>query len=133
MLVMSGHKSRKKYERDYYVRADAVRRLRNRAHMTLDELQQASGVNYTTINRIERGHNKSPQWKTLKPLAKALGVAVDELVVYTEDLPLEGEHAEDEANPAVTPENREQARKFVEEIDAGEKARGDGRDGAGNP
>ncbi len=82
-------RERKRYERDYYVRADVVRRLRNRAHMTSKELGKASGVNYTTINRIERGHNKSPQWKTLIPLAKVFGVDVDDLVVYTDTLPSE--------------------------------------------
>jgi hypothetical protein len=36
-------------------------------------------------------------------------------------------------NAAITPENREQARKFVEEIEESERQRGEGQNGAGNP
>ena len=128
MLSMSESRSRKKYERDYYAKGDVVRRLRNRAHMTLDDLEKASGVNYTTINRIERGHNKSPQWKTLKPLAKALGVPVDDLVVYTDDL------SEVPDEPGLTEKNEvglEAARRRKAELDAEILREGDGRDTGG--
>lgn len=115
MLTMSERRSRKKYERDYYVLPDVVSRLRNRSHMTLDDLEKASGVNYTTINRIERGHNKSPQWKTLKLLAEAFGVPVDDLVVYTDDLP-----ASVPDDPGLTEDNEvglEAARQRKAELD----------------
>ena len=118
-MTMSESRGRKKYERDYYARGEVVRRLRSRAHMTLGDLEKASGVNYTTINRIERGHNKSPQWKTLKPLAEALGVSVDDLVVYTDDLPEE---------PGLTEENKvglEAARRRKGELDEGILREGD--------
>ena len=122
MLAVDGPRGRKRYERDYYVRGDVVRSLRSRAHMTLDDLEKASGVNFTTINRIERGHNRSPQWKTLIPLAGALGVDVDDLVVYTDAPPSE---------PGLTQENEARvAEKRSEYRARSEKERGAGETSA---
>ncbi len=81
-LMNRGEETRQKFQRGYRANRKALRKLRSTAHMSTKKLGQASGVNYTTINRIENGHNRSPQWPTLEQLADALGVEVDELVIY---------------------------------------------------
>jgi DNA-binding XRE family transcriptional regulator len=55
-----------------------LRIARSRAGMTLMELEAASGVGASTISKIERGVSQ-PQAATLRKLADALGVEVDEL------------------------------------------------------
>lgn len=87
MLVMSKEdRERQKFERDYRANARALRSLRARGRMNLKALAKKSGVNYTTISRIENGHNRSPHWSTLEQLAEALGVEVEQLVIFDEDL-----------------------------------------------
>ena len=90
MLLMTeknANEERQRFQRDYHVNARAVRKLRSRARMTLGDLARRSDVHYTTINRIERGHNRSPHWPTLEQLADALKVHVDDIVIYDDPIP----------------------------------------------
>lgn len=107
MLAMTANnEGRQKFERDYRANTRALRKARTRAKLTLKGLQEKSGVNYTTISRIEKGHNRSPHWPTLEQLAEALGVEVDEIVTYLDpNDPLPDE-------PGLTEENR----KKIDEI-----------------
>jgi transcriptional regulator with XRE-family HTH domain len=84
MLVMSGHadRPRRSIYKSYRADGPALKRIRERAHLTLHELEEKSGVSFTTISRIENGKSKSPQFRTLRSLADALGVSVDALVIY---------------------------------------------------
>ncbi len=57
-------------------RLKALRRLRA---LSQEELAEESGVGRATISRIERGETGA-HGRTLRRLAKALGVGVEELV-----------------------------------------------------
>ena len=56
---------------------DRLAELRERRALTLRELAEMSGVAADTINQIELGHRK-PRPSTLRKLARALGVDVEE-------------------------------------------------------
>ncbi|MEU2774382.1 AAA family ATPase [Streptomyces sp. NPDC007162] len=49
-----------------------VRRLRHAAHMTIEELSNASGVSVRAIGNLERGESLGPQRATMTALADAL-------------------------------------------------------------
>jgi transcriptional regulator with XRE-family HTH domain len=51
-----------------------VRQARERAKMTQVELAEASGLDQTTISDFETGRNTNPRLKTVRALAKALGI-----------------------------------------------------------
>ena len=57
-----------------------LRKLRNKRALSLTDLSRISGVNRITINRIENGKQK-PMPRTIRKLAKALQVKVEELMV----------------------------------------------------
>jgi transcriptional regulator with XRE-family HTH domain len=50
-----------------------VKRVRERALLTQQELADRAGIGLTTLNRIENDHAE-PQFRTIRKLAKALGV-----------------------------------------------------------
>ena len=78
---MGEQRPRSRGKRNYRADGEMLRYYRDAAHLTLEELEAAAGVSYTTISRIETGRIVSPRWGTLKPLANALGVDVDSLVI----------------------------------------------------
>ncbi len=59
--------------------ATTVRRLRERAQLSLRQLEEASGVHRALISRIEAGERR-PKPATLHRLAEALGVDAGELL-----------------------------------------------------
>jgi transcriptional regulator with XRE-family HTH domain len=56
-----------------------LRELRQRRVLTLQELEEISGVSYNTIWRLENGRTGA-QPRTIRKLARALGVEPEELV-----------------------------------------------------
>ena len=58
---------------------DRLKALRHRRVLTLRELEQRSGVAYNTIWHLENG-KRGAQPRTLRKLARALGVEPEELV-----------------------------------------------------
>ena len=50
-----------------------VKRVRERALLTQQELADRAGIGLTTLNRIENDHAE-PHFRTIRKLAKALGV-----------------------------------------------------------
>ena len=56
-----------------------IKTLRRLRAMSQEELAKESGVGRATISRIERGETGA-HGRTLRRLAKALGVGVEELV-----------------------------------------------------
>jgi transcriptional regulator with XRE-family HTH domain len=60
--------------------ADNVRKARKKAGLSQDKLAREAGVAYNTIVKIESGENKNPTIETLRNIAKALSVSVDELI-----------------------------------------------------
>ena len=61
------------------VNVDRLKTLRQLRAMSQEELAEESGVGRATVSRIERGETGA-HGKTLRKLAKALGVKVSELV-----------------------------------------------------
>jgi transcriptional regulator with XRE-family HTH domain len=123
MLAMTEEKRSNGGQQNRRVDGSSLRYFRDMAHLTLHELDDLSGVSYTTISRIENGVITKPRWSTLKQLAGALGVDVEQLVVRRE--PPSGQPSErlpDE--PGLTEENIskiEQVRREKKERD--ERAR----------
>ncbi len=56
-----------------------VKRVRERALLTQQELAKKSGIGQTTLNRIEKDHAE-PHFRTIRKLAAALEVDPSELV-----------------------------------------------------
>jgi transcriptional regulator with XRE-family HTH domain len=50
-----------------------VKRTRERALLTQQELADRAGIGLTTLNRIENDHAE-PHFRTIRKLARALGV-----------------------------------------------------------
>ncbi len=61
-----------------------LRRLRHERVLSMRELEEASGVSYNTIYRLENGITGG-QPRTIRKLAKALGVDAVELVKTGEE------------------------------------------------
>jgi len=59
---------------------ERVKQLRIRKALSLSDLSQMTHLSRVTINRIENGKQK-PMPRTLRRLAAALGVQVEELTV----------------------------------------------------
>lgn len=60
--------------------ADNVRKARKKAGLSQDKLAREADVAYNTIVKIESGENKNPTIETLRNIAKALSISVDELI-----------------------------------------------------
>ena len=56
-----------------------VKRQRERALLTQQELADRAGIGLNTLNRIERDHAE-PHFRTIRKLAKALGVEPASLI-----------------------------------------------------
>lgn len=62
------------------VKSEVMRSLRMRRHISQQELAQEAGISLGQVSRIESGNIKRPQWRTLRKLARALGVGVNDLL-----------------------------------------------------
>jgi transcriptional regulator with XRE-family HTH domain len=60
--------------------AENVRKARKKAGLSQDKLAREAGVAYNTVVKIESGENKNPTIETLRSIAKALDVSVDEII-----------------------------------------------------
>lgn len=63
---------------------DRLRALRRHRGWSLDDLAQRTGVGASSISRIETGH-RSISLDVVVPLARELGIAIDELVTSDQD------------------------------------------------
>jgi len=59
-----------------------LKRLREKKGLSQDRLAKLADVANNTIIKIEQGENINPTLDTLKKIAKALGVGLDELSGY---------------------------------------------------
>jgi len=57
-----------------------IRRYRKKLGLSQDKLSKLAEVAYNTIVKIESGENSNPTLDTLKKIAKALEISVDELI-----------------------------------------------------
>jgi len=60
--------------------ADNVRKARKKAGLSQDKLARKADIAYNTVVKIESRENKNPTIETLRNIAKALNVSVDELI-----------------------------------------------------
>ena len=56
-----------------------MRKLRETKGLSQEKLARISDVANNTIVKIEAGKNQNPTLDTLKKIAKALGISIDEL------------------------------------------------------
>jgi len=57
-----------------------LKKLRERKGLSQDRLAKLANVANNTIIKIEQGENENPTLGTLKKVAKALEISVDELI-----------------------------------------------------
>ena len=60
--------------------AENIKRLRTKKGLSQDKLAKLADVTLTTLVKIESGANDNPTIKTLKKIADALEVAIDDLL-----------------------------------------------------
>ncbi|OGK38368.1 hypothetical protein A3F03_01445 [Candidatus Roizmanbacteria bacterium RIFCSPHIGHO2_12_FULL_41_11] len=63
-----------------YPLAKNLKQLREKNGLSQDRLAKLADVANNTIIKIEQGENINPTLDTLKKVAKALGVSVDDLI-----------------------------------------------------
>jgi transcriptional regulator with XRE-family HTH domain len=60
--------------------AQTIKELRKKHKISQEELARQAGITYSTLIKIESGANDNPTIKTVKKIADALRVSLDELV-----------------------------------------------------
>ena len=60
--------------------ANNIKKLRETKGLSQEKLARSADVANNTLIKMESGENKNPTLDTLKKIAKALGVGVDELI-----------------------------------------------------
>jgi transcriptional regulator with XRE-family HTH domain len=58
-----------------------LRKLREQKGLTQEKLARLADVSNNTVIKIEAGKNQNPTLETLKRLAKALDISVDDLIL----------------------------------------------------
>ncbi len=57
-----------------------IKKIRKKKNISQDKLSKLADITHTTLAKIEAGINSNPTIKTLKKIADALNVTVDELL-----------------------------------------------------
>lgn len=60
--------------------ADNIKKYRNKLALTQEALARKADISYNTITKLEEKGIKNPRMDTLKKLAIALNITVDELI-----------------------------------------------------
>jgi transcriptional regulator with XRE-family HTH domain len=60
--------------------ASNIKKLRQKAGLSQDQLARKAGIPYSTYLKIESGYTSSPSIQAVASIAEALGVSIDELV-----------------------------------------------------
>ena len=60
--------------------AKTINQQRKKVGISQDKLSKIAGVAYNTIVKIESGKNKNPTIETLRKIAKALEVNINDLI-----------------------------------------------------
>lgn len=60
--------------------ANNLRKLRKAKGLSQERLARLANIANNTIVKIEAGKNKNPTLDTLKKIAKALGVSIEDLI-----------------------------------------------------
>lgn len=59
--------------------SENIKKIRKKKGLSQDKLAKLADVTHTTLVKIESGANDNPTIKTLKKIADALGVSLNEL------------------------------------------------------
>jgi predicted ATPase/DNA-binding XRE family transcriptional regulator len=78
-----------------------LRRLREAAGLTQEELAERAGISAKAVSALERGERQRPYPHTVRALADALGLSEDDRAVLAESMP--GRSRPASASPAATP------------------------------
>jgi len=57
-----------------------IKKLRKQHHLSQEELAKKAEITYSTLIKIESGQNKNPTLETLRKIANAFKIKIDELV-----------------------------------------------------
>jgi transcriptional regulator with XRE-family HTH domain len=102
---------------DILIDGDKIRALRNKKRWTQKDLAMAAGVDQGLVSRLENNDQRGTRIDTLVAVARALGVATDDLLVPAEPLPMEPTDPQMDVMMRLvedmTPEERESAEMFV--------------------
>ena len=60
--------------------AENIKKYRKKKGITQDKLSKIADITYNTIIKIESGATRNPRVETLKQIADALDVGVDDLI-----------------------------------------------------
>ena len=60
--------------------AENIKKYRKKKGITQDKLSKIADITYNTIIKIESGATHNPRVETLKQIADALGVGIDDLM-----------------------------------------------------
>jgi len=60
--------------------AENIKKYRKKKGITQDKLSKIADITYNTIIKIESGTTYNPRVETLKQIADALGVSIDDLM-----------------------------------------------------
>ena len=74
---------------DILIDGEKIRTLRNKRRWTQKQLALASGVDQSIISNLENNAKPGTRIETMVALARALGVATDDLFVPAEPIPVE--------------------------------------------
>jgi transcriptional regulator with XRE-family HTH domain len=59
--------------------SQTIKELRKKHKISQEELAKKAGITYSTLIKIESGANDNPTMKTMKKIADALNVSLDQL------------------------------------------------------
>ena len=57
-----------------------IKKYRKESNLSQEQLAQKAGITYSTLAKLESGHNQNPTVKTLRQIAMALDVTLDDLM-----------------------------------------------------
>jgi transcriptional regulator with XRE-family HTH domain len=96
---------------------EKIRALRHKRRWTQKELAQVSGVDQSIISNLENNHKEGTRIETMVALARALGVATDDLFVPGEPMTVEPTDPQLDVMMRLvedmTPEERQSAEMFI--------------------
>ena len=102
---------------DILIDGAKIRSLRNKRRWTQKELAMASGVDQGIISHLENNSKAGTRIETLVALARAFGVATDDLFVPVEPVPVEPTDPQIDVMMALvedmTTEERQSAEMFI--------------------
>lgn len=64
----------------YTTIGEVIRKLREKANLTLTQLSHLSGISKAAISKIENGETKRPAITTIKPIAKILEIPYEQVI-----------------------------------------------------